>query len=139
MAEIFRPSWDEIWMTFAGHLSERSTCDRLHVGCVIVSDDNHRVLSMGYNGGAKGVFNACLSKEQGSCGHAHAELNALVKMDYNDPAVKKMYVTYMPCFNCSVLIVNSNVHEVVYGEVYRSIEGINLLKDAGILVRQVSI
>src|SRR5690349_19329192 len=51
---IVRPSWDNIWMDLAEALSKRSTCRRLSVGCVVVSEDNSAVLGIGYNGGAKG-------------------------------------------------------------------------------------
>lgn len=63
-----RPDWDTVWMGLALTLSQRSTCDRLSVGCVVVSQDNTRVLSLGYNGGAKGLHNCCLSSEPGNCG-----------------------------------------------------------------------
>lgn len=131
-----RPSWDEIWLTMAHHLALRSTCSRACVGCIIVSEDNHRVLAVGYNGGAAGVFNECQSTEPGKCGHLHAEINALIKLDYNEPGSKKAYVTMMPCFNCSVALVNAKIKEVVYKESYRDTSGIELLEKAGIRTRQ---
>ena len=123
-------------MTFAHHLAQRSTCSRASVGCVVVTEDNHRVLSVGYNGGAKGVFNECVSDEPGKCGHLHAEINALVKMNYNEPAGKKAYVTLMPCFNCAVALINSGVKEVVYRSSYRLTDGVELLEKAGVKVWQ---
>ena len=131
-----RPSWDSLWMDFAFRLSQRSTCSRASVGCVVVSEDNHRVLAVGYNGGAKGVFNECKSSEPGQCGHLHAEINAVIKLDYNEPAGKKVYVTMMPCFNCAVALVNAGVKEVVYSHTYRKTDGVELLEQAGIKVRR---
>lgn len=137
MSAAIRPEWDEIWAEFAKSIARRSSCSRASVGCVIVSEDNQRVLAIGYNGGARGLFNECLSDEPGKCGHAHAETNALVKLDYNEPVNKKMYVTMEPCFNCAVLIVNAGIKEVVYEKTYRTHEGVELLAKAGIKVRQV--
>ena len=43
-----RLSWDDYFMSFAFLISSRSTCNRLHVGCVLVKDT--RIISVGYNG-----------------------------------------------------------------------------------------
>ena len=131
-----RPPWDEVWMGFATTISRRSTCARASVGCVIVSDDNSMVLGLGYNGGAKGLGNACLSAEPGNCGHLHAEINALIKANFHDPAHKKAYITTSPCFICAEALVNANVGEVIFGIAYRDQSGVALLRDAGVAVRQ---
>lgn len=131
-----RPSWDMIWMEFAGRLSERSTCSRASVGCVVVSEDNSVVLGMGYNGSAKGLPNGCLSDEPGKCGHLHAEINALIKTNYRDAASKKAYLTLSPCYNCSVALVNAGIREVIYRDEYRDLSGVKLLTEAGIKVRR---
>lgn len=126
-------------MRFAQLLARRSTCRRAQVGCVVVTEDNCRVLAVGYNGGAKGVFNDCLSDEPGKCGHLHSEINALIKLDHNDPAKKKLYTTTMPCLNCAVAIVNAGIHEVIYLTEYRLTEGVEILGRAGISVRKYSV
>jgi deoxycytidylate deaminase len=63
-----RPSWDDVFMGMAEMLAQRSTCARLHVGSVVVTDDNHRILSMGYNGNYTNGPNECDSEEPGNCG-----------------------------------------------------------------------
>lgn len=131
-----RPSFDQVFMEFASLLARRSTCARANVGCVVVTWDNNRILSMGYNGGAKGVFNECLSSEPGKCGHLHAEINALVKMNFNEAAGKRMYTTTVPCFACAVAIINAGISEVVYLNEYRLMDGVELLQKAGIVVRK---
>lgn len=137
--KIERPSFDQLYMEFAHSLSRRSTCERTQVGAVVVSTDYQRVLSVGYNGGAKGVFNECLSLEPGKCGHLHAEVNALLKMDYNDPCKKVMFVTYNPCFNCAVAIINAKIDEVVYDKDYRQQDGLELLMKANVAVRKIQV
>lgn len=136
LMEKSRPSWDTIWMEFADRLSERSTCSRTSVGCVVVSEDNSTVLGMGYNGSAKGLPNGCLSSEPGKCGHIHAEINALIKTNYHDASQKKVYITLTPCYNCSVALVNAGVSEVIYRDEYRDLSGLALLTEAGIKVRR---
>lgn len=130
-----RPSFDEIFGEWARDLSRRSTCERTQVGCLIVSGDNCRVLAIGYNGGARGLSDACSGPEAvGTCGCLHAEQNALVKLDYNDPAYRTLYTTLSPCLMCAKLLVNARVSRVVYNEVYRDQSGITLLQQAGVLV-----
>ena len=68
----------------------------------------------------------------------HAEVNALIKLDYNNPKKKIMYVSMSPCKMCAKAIINAGIAEVVYEEQYRDLSGILLLKSAGILVRQIN-
>jgi dCMP deaminase len=131
-----RPTFDQIYMQMSVLIAERSTCSRSKVGCVIVSGDNSRVLSIGYNGGPKGLFNECQSQEAGHCLHLHAEANALLKLNYNEPCYKKVYVTMEPCVNCSIMLINSGIREVVYLNEYRLHEGLQLLQKASIKTRQ---
>ena len=47
-----RPDWDSYFMKIAYAVSERSTCDRAFVGCVLVRDK--RILTTGFNGSPAG-------------------------------------------------------------------------------------
>ena len=136
---IPRPSWDSIFARMAGSISARSTCSRLQVGCVITSWDHSRVLAIGYNGGARGMVNECISDEPGKCGHLHAEINALIKLDYTVTGGKRAYVTDLPCYNCAVALINADIGEVVYTRDYRLKDGKELLEKAGIVVRQLTV
>ena len=88
-----RPSWDEIWIETASTLAKRSLDPRFQVGVIIVTDDNTQVLAVGYNGDHRGGPNLVDSFEPGQSGFIHAEINALIKCDYNNPKRKKMYLT----------------------------------------------
>jgi dCMP deaminase len=68
----------------------------------------------------------------------HAEINALLKCDYNNPQTKIMYVTLSPCRMCAKAIINGGIKEVVYNEAYRDTSGLELLQSAGVKVRQHS-
>lgn len=129
-----RPCWDETWMSIAKTIAKRSYDPRLMVGAIIVSDDNTRLLSLGYNGNYKGGPNEPDSFNPGQSGFIHAEVNALVKCDYNFFRKKIMYITHSPCVSCAKLIVNAEISRVVYGEEYRDKSGIDLLHACGIEV-----
>ena len=134
-----RPTWDKIWMDFAYGIAERSCDSKYKVGAVIVSKENTQVLSIGYNGDQKGGPNKRDSTETGQSGFIHAEINALIKMDYNNPCKKKMYLTLSPCEVCAKAIVNAGIDEVIYAEFYKhGKKGIRILNSSGIVVRSDS-
>jgi dCMP deaminase len=132
-----RPEWDTIWMEFAKSISRRSCDPRHNVGAVIVTNDNTQVLAVGYNGNFSGGPNEVESEIPGESGMLHAEINALLKMDYNIPKYKILYVTLSPCKMCSKAIVNAGVDEVVYSEEYRDDSGLEILKSARVVVRKI--
>ncbi len=131
-----RPTWDSIWLRFAKSISERSIDPRHKVGAVIVTTDNTQVLSVGYNGDEAGGSNTVESLEPGNSGCIHAEINALIKLDYNNPKDRKMYVTLSPCRMCAKAIINAGIEEIIFDEAYRDPAGIDLLRAAGKIVRK---
>jgi len=131
-----RPSFDSIFMDMAVSLSQRATCERLHVGCVITSQDKTQVYSIGYNGNAHGLPNTCDSSEPGRCGCLHAEENACIHCAAPREALKIVYVTVAPCKMCAKRIVNlGGVVCVKYVYPYRLSEGIDVLEAAEIKTR----
>lgn len=131
-----RPTWNRTWMEFAHLIAKRSYDPRHRVGAVIVTEDNTQVLAVGYNGNYSGGPNEVESEIPGESGMLHAEINAVLKCDYNCPKRKIMYVTLSPCRMCAKAIINSGISEIVYDVEYRDTSGINLLRDSGILVRK---
>jgi dCMP deaminase len=134
-----RPTWDEVWMNMAKIISLRSYNPRHQVGAVVVTKDNSQVLAVGYNGNYAGGPNEVESEEPGQCGMIHAEINALLKLDYNNPKNKIMYLTLSPCKHCAKCIVNAGINEIVYLEQYRDDRGLNILKNAGIKIKKYNI
>jgi len=130
-----RPSWDDVWMRVARTISERSVDKKHQVGAVVVTEDNTQLLSLGYNGNYKGGPNRTVSDQAGESGLIHAEVNALIKLDYNNPKVKKMYISLSPCRACAKLIVNAGISEVIYGILYRDATGLDILREAGNKIR----
>jgi dCMP deaminase len=131
-----RPTWDEIWMSVARIIARRSIDPRRKVGAAIVNADGTQVLSVGYNGDYRGGPNIVESEEPGESGTIHAEINALIKLDYNYPQRKIMYLTLSPCRMCAKAIVNARIDEVVYDIQYRDATGLDILCNAGVKVRK---
>ena len=76
-----RPEWDDYFMGFALAAARRATCDRQHVGAVIVVDK--QVVATGYNGSVRGMphcHEVGHDMESGHCVRTiHAEMNALAQ------------------------------------------------------------
>ena len=83
------------------------------------------------------MSNVPQSEEPGLSGLLHAEINALLKLDYNNPKDKVMYLTLSPCENCAMAVINSGIKKVIYKQEYRDKTGIELLKSAGIEVKNI--
>jgi dCMP deaminase len=131
---IDRPTWPETWMGVAERISERSYDTRLKVGSIIVSADNTCVLSVGYNGNAKGLPNVAESLEPGHSGFLHSELNACIKADFSFPKPKHMYCTHSTCPACAKILINFGIARFVYDTLYRDASGLDLLRQGGVEV-----
>lgn len=118
-----RASWDVYFMNIAREVSTRATCDRKHVGAVIVRDKI--LLATGYNGSIRGLPH-CDDEghmmEEGHCVRTvHAEANAIVQAARNGVRLdgSSIYVTASPCWSCFRLIANAGISRIVFGEFYR--------------------
>jgi dCMP deaminase len=118
-----RASWDEYFMNIAMEVATRSTCDRKHVGSVVVRDKS--ILATGYNGSVRGLGH-CDDEghlmEDGHCVRTvHAEANAIVQAARNGMRIDgaSIYVTASPCWGCFRLIANAGIVRIVFGEFYR--------------------
>ena len=133
-----RPSFDSVWINLALNLAERSTCSRLKVGSVLVSLDNRKVLALGYNGNTRGLKNECdRPTEKGNCGCLHAECGVVINNDNPRTVLSKLYVTHLPCINCTKMIINmGGVQEIIYKTDYDYKECFELLRQANIIIRQ---
>jgi dCMP deaminase len=133
MTTMIRPTFIEIYMDLAKIISKRSTCKRLQVGTVITSTDFRKVLAVGYNGNATGLFNGCDRDEPSNCGCLHSEENSIINCDAPRSIEKIVFVTHLPCVQCAKRIINlGNVKKVFYNKEYRILDSIELLKSVGI-------
>ena len=120
--------------------SENSYCIRRQVGALIVKDK--MIISDGYNGTPTGFENVCEDDADHTKAYVlHAEANAITKVaqSNNSSLGATLYVTTSPCIECSKLIIQAGIKRVVFGEVYRITDGVELLKRAGIECVQMNI
>jgi dCMP deaminase len=123
-------------MRIARELAQLSTCDRKHVGAVIVYDG--RCISWGYNGTPPGMPHCTHDPDDGECFDAiHAENNAVsfASRQGISTAQATLYVTCSPCLRCAQTLVAAGIVAVVYDEKYRDPAGIELLTKAGVSCR----
>lgn len=131
-----RVSWDQYFMNIAREVATRATCDRKHVGSLIIR--NRTILSTGYNGSARGLphcDDVGHMMEDGHCVRTvHAEANAIVQAAKNGTSIEgaDIYVTASPCWNCFKLIANAGLKRIVFGEFYRDQRIYDLAKTLGI-------
>ena len=118
-----RADWDEYFMRIAVDVSSRSTCDRKHVGALIVRDRN--ILSTGYNGSVSGLphcDDVGHLMENGHCiATIHAESNSIIQAAKHGVSIDRaaIYTTASPCWPCFKLIANSGCVRIVFAELYR--------------------
>lgn len=135
-----RPSWDEYFLKMARVCAERATCDRRHVGAIIVRD-NHPIAT-GYNGAPPGLAHCdedghLLFEINGrmSCQRAtHAEQNAIntaAKFGHRTEGAT-IYVTDQPCLNCAKAIITAGIKRVVWAEGYPDPISLEFLEAAGL-------
>jgi dCMP deaminase len=118
-----RSSWDQYFMDIARQVATRATCDRKHVGALLVRD--RTILSTGYNGSIRGLphcDDVGHMMENGHCvATVHAEANAIIQAAKNGVRIDgaTIYTTASPCWPCFKLIANSGCTRIVFGEFYR--------------------
>lgn len=133
----------DYFMIVAEETAKLSHAVRLQVGAVIVRDD--RIISIGYNGMPAGWDNVCEDPIHDNYGGTalitkpevlHAESNAIAKLarstQSGDGAT--MFCTHAPCMQCAKLIYQSGIRELYFKTHYRDVDGLNFLKNSGVLV-----
>lgn len=113
--------------------AENSYCQRRKVGALIVKDK--MIISDGYNGTPAGFENVCEDADGLTKPYVlHAEANAITKVarSNNSSDGATLYVTASPCLECAKLIIQAGVRRVVFSELYRITDGVDLMRRAGI-------
>jgi len=115
--KVKRPSWDEYFLKLAMLASERSTCSRMHCGCIFVKD--RFVLATGYNGSLPGQPHCedvgCLIVDNHCVRTNHAEINALTQAANHGANIKEAtaYITNMSCTTCAKALIAAGIKRVV--------------------------
>lgn len=133
-----RPDWDAYFLKLAMLASERSTCPRMHCGCVLVKNKN--VVTTGYNGSIPGDDHCedvgCLVVDNHCVRTVHAEMNALVQAAKLGHSVDgtTAYVTNLPCTTCAKAIITAGIKRVVVFSEYHDTMAEDFFKKAGVKI-----
>ncbi|WP_301185033.1 dCMP deaminase family protein [uncultured Muribaculum sp.] len=124
---------DKRYLRMARIWSENSYCQRRKVGALLVKDQ--MIISDGYNGTPVGFENVCEDENGVTKPYVlHAEANAITKVARigNSSEGSTLYITASPCLECSKLIIQAGIKRVVYNDLYRIQDGLEILRRAGV-------
>lgn len=115
-----RLTWDQYFCKIANVTSERSPCERLHVGCVLVKEN--RIISQGYNGFLPNCPHNSIVIDGHEQATVHAEQNAIADCAKRGVSCEgaTLYVTHYPCIICARLALASGIKEIVYNNNYKN-------------------
>ena len=124
-----RHTWDEYFKKIVLATRERSACERLQVGCLLVKDN--RIVSQGYNGFLPGCPHISKVRNNHEQATVHAEQNALCDCAKRGVSCldATVYVTHYPCIICCRLLLASGVKEIKYIEDYKNDELVDYFCD----------
>jgi len=111
-----RPNWKNYFLGIAKVVSQRSHDIHTQHGCVI-TDNQHRILGVGYNGFPKGMDDSVLPKTRPEkyTWMIHAERNALANCVIR-PDNGIAYVTGQCCNDCIMSLWQEGVTKVIMAE-----------------------
>lgn len=133
----FRPQWDHYFMSMAHMVAERSTCDRLRGGAVLVRDK--RIIGSGYNGSPPGMDHCDdvghLMHENHCIRTLHAEENTLLQAARLGISTDgtTLYTTYAPCYHCTKKLLATGVKRIVAMQFYRDTRILEACKNTGVI------
>lgn len=135
--------YDIVYMKVAEDIASLSYAKRSKVGCIIVSEDG-QIVAQGFNGTPKGYDNCCEYEDENGELHTkpevlHAESNAISKCAkyFSSTLDSTIYITLSPCIDCAKSIIQAGIKRIVFKELYRVTDGLELLKKSNLDVDQL--
>ena len=115
-----RPTWEEYFKDLVNLTATRSSCDKLHVGCLFIK--NNRIIAQGYNGYISGCEHKSIIKENHNIATIHAEQNTITDCAKRGVSCDgcEAYITHFPCFNCMKLMVSCGICKINYINDYKN-------------------
>lgn len=137
-----RPSWDAYFMATALLMATRSSCQRLNVGCVVVSggEQKNRIVAAGYNGFLPGAPHTSRVRDGHEQATVHAEQNAISDAARRGVSLEgaTVYITHFPCINCAKILAAAGIRRINYHHDYRNDEmARDILAESGIALEQL--
>ena len=124
-----RLSWDEYFKEIVSVTKNRSPCERLQVGCLLVKEN--RIISQGYNGFLPGCPHDSIVRHNHEQATVHAEQNAIADCAKRGVSCKDctVYVTHYPCIICTRILLASGISEIKYLEDYKNDNLVKIFAD----------
>ena len=115
-----RLSWDEYFAKIVKTTAERSPCERLHVGCLLVADN--RIISQGYNGFLPGAPHNSIVRDNHEQACVHAEQNAIADCAKRGVSCYgcTAYITHYPCIICARILLAAGINSIKYLDDYKN-------------------
>jgi len=135
-----RLEWDEYFMAIALLVSKRSSCHRLHVGCILVQ--NNRIISSGYNGHLPNTKHRSVIRNNHEQMTVHAEVNSIIDCAKRNVSTNNAtaYITHFPCLNCYKSLISGGIKKIIYNENYKNDPLVNeLSKELNIEILQLTL
>ena len=133
-----RPSWDEYFKEIVQVTAKRSSCSRLHVGCILVKDN--RIISQGYNGFLPGCPHESIVRNNHEQSTIHAEQNAITDCAKRGVSCNNstVYITHYPCINCCKLLLASGIKSIKYINDYKNDELVDVfLQQCDVVIEKI--
>ncbi len=113
-----RISWDDFFLTLCFMVRMRSIDPHTKHGCIVV-DEDHNVLSMGYNSAPRNCYDdqIPLTRPEKYDWMVHSEEAAITNAARNGISLKgsTFYISGPPCKKCVRAIINCGAKKIVYG------------------------
>ncbi len=134
-----RLDWEKYHMACAILVGSRSSCSRLHVGCVIINEDQ-RLVSAGYNGFLAKAPHVSVVRHGHEQATVHAEQNAIANAANNGTSVAgaTAYITHRPCINCAKILAAAGIKKIIYHRDYPDELVATILKNADVELVQIN-
>lgn len=127
-------TWDEYFMGIAYLSAMRSKDPSTQVGACIV-DQEHKVVSIGYNGMPIGCDDDKMPWDRGEGMNSkylyvcHAEFNAILNIRSASLKGCSIYVSLFPCNECAKAIIQTGIKEIIYvSDKYADTDGVKASK-----------
>lgn len=123
-------------------IASRSSCERLNVGCLLVSsgERKNRIIAAGYNGFLPGAPHTSRIRDDHEQATVHAEQNAVADAARRGASVEgaTAYITHFPCINCAKILAASGIRAINYHFDYHNDPiVVEILKESGIQLQKL--
>ena len=132
-------NYDERYVTYFMEVAKltaaMSRANRLKVGAVAVRDK--KILAAAWNGTPSGWDNTCEDENDNTKLEViHAEENVVCQLAASSQSSigADIFLTHAPCKHCAAKLAQVGFQNVYYRDVYRDMQGVELLKSHGVNV-----